>query len=61
MMISDLFTCSTRPSLQFTVCGEWAFEGLGLRLVALMMSSNWNIEDVTAKCSSADGDWDVKK
>ncbi len=56
MMISDLFTCSNRPSLQCTVCDEWAFEGLGLQLVALMMSSNWNIEDVIAKYSSADGD-----
>jgi hypothetical protein len=29
---------------------EWAFEGLELQDMALiMMSSNWNVEDVTAK------------
>jgi hypothetical protein len=28
---------------------EWVFEGLGLQVVALMMSRNWNVEEVTAK------------
>jgi hypothetical protein len=49
MMISGLLTSSTSPSLRCIALGKWVFEGLGLQFVALMMSSNWNVEDVTAK------------
>jgi hypothetical protein len=28
---------------------EPAFEGLGVQVVAMMMSSNWNVKDVTTK------------
>jgi hypothetical protein len=49
MMISGLLTSSASPSLRCIARGEWAFEGLGLQVVASMMSSNWNVEDVTAK------------
>ncbi len=49
MMISGLLTNSASPSLRCIVRGEWVFEGLGLHVVVLMMSSNWNVEDVTAK------------
>ena len=31
---------------------EPAFEGLGVQVVAMMMSSNWNVKDVNAKYSS---------
>jgi hypothetical protein len=50
-MISGLLTSSASPSLQCIARGEWAFEGLGPQVasVALMMSSNWNVEEVTAK------------
>jgi hypothetical protein len=48
-MISGLLTSSPSPSPRCIAHGEWAFEGLGLQGVALMMSSNWNIEEVTAK------------
>jgi hypothetical protein len=50
-MISGLLTSSPTgsPCLQCIAHGEWVFEGLGLQVVALMMSSNWNVEEVTAK------------
>jgi hypothetical protein len=48
-MISGLLTSSASPSLRCIALGEWVFEGLGLQVVVLMMSSNWNVEDVTAK------------
>jgi hypothetical protein len=49
MMISGLLTSRASFSLHCIARGEWAFEGLGLQVVVLMMSSNWNVEDVTAK------------
>jgi hypothetical protein len=48
-MISGLLTSSPNPSQRCISHGEWAFEGLGLQVVALMMSRNWNVENVTAK------------
>jgi hypothetical protein len=49
MMISGLLTSSPSPSQRCIAHGEWAFEGLGLQVVVSMMSSNWNVEGVTAK------------
>ncbi len=49
-MISGLLTSSPSLGPRCITHGEWAFEGLGLQVVALMMRSNWNVEEVTAKC-----------
>jgi hypothetical protein len=34
---------------QYIAGSEWAFEGLGLQVGVLIMSSNWNVEEMTAK------------
>jgi hypothetical protein len=57
-MISGLLASSTSHSRRCIALSEWAFEGmgvstafegLGLQVGALMMSSNWNVEDISAK------------
>ncbi len=52
MMISSLLTSSASPSQWCIARGEWAFEGLGVQVVVLMISSNWNVKDVTTKYRS---------
>ncbi len=49
MMISSLPTSSASPSQWCIARGEWAFEGLGVQVVALMISNNWNVKDDTTK------------
>ncbi len=58
IMISGLLASSTSHSRRCIALSEWAFEGmgvstafegLGLQVGALMMSSNWNVEDISAK------------
>jgi hypothetical protein len=46
-MISGLL--ATSHCRQCIARSEWAFEGLGLQVGELIMSSNWNVEEMTAK------------
>jgi hypothetical protein len=48
MMISGLLITTSSTSQQCTAHAELVFEGLGLQVVVLLMSSNWNVQDVTA-------------
>ena len=49
-MISGLLASSTSHDRQCIARSEWAFEGLGLQVGALIMSSDLNVEEMTAKC-----------
>jgi hypothetical protein len=48
-MISGLLASSTSHCRQCIVHSKWAFEGLGLLVGELIMSSTWNVEEMTAK------------
>jgi hypothetical protein len=49
IMISGLLASSTSHCRQCIARSEWAFEGLGLHVEGLIMSSYWNVEEMTAK------------
>jgi hypothetical protein len=48
-MISGLLASSTSHSKQCIERSEWVFEGLGLQVGELIMGSNWNVKELTAK------------
>jgi hypothetical protein len=49
IMISVLLASSTSHCRQCVARSEWVFKGLGLQVGVLIMSSNWNVEEMTAK------------
>jgi hypothetical protein len=50
-MIGGLLASRTSHSRRCIALSKWALEELGLQVCVLMMSSNWNVEDMTTKYS----------
>jgi hypothetical protein len=46
---SAVFASSTSHGRQCIALSKWAFEGLGLQVGVLIISSNWKVEEMTAK------------